>query len=284
MSIGYPDQEPLVDTPPSPGHAAILVVDEDPAFQLGLKTFLREYVGFEKVFTARSGQEALDLIESEDSIEVVTLDYQMPGMTGIDVMQELARTRRRPLSVMMITGYPSQELEAQFRSLGSPTLLASHFVPKPVEFEKLEPLVLRAHEELLAAKRTGTEEPGGAADQSDDEELEHTFAELEAKLGAQSLQLTSLREKVDAQRGKWRTDFLIVALLVFAVWLAGEFGLLDEVEGWWTDFKDEVTEAVAPTEAAPGTSESDSDGSGADAVPADTRESAPLPESGGTPL
>ena len=59
MSIGLPEKEkPLKELPPL-DEGGILVVDDDPAFQLGLKTFLREYAGFEKVFTAGNAEEIL---------------------------------------------------------------------------------------------------------------------------------------------------------------------------------------------------------------------------------
>ncbi|NNE93924.1 MAG: response regulator [Verrucomicrobiales bacterium] len=159
MSVSLPNVEPAPEyhnSPASLNGVGILVVDEDPAFQLGLKTFLKEYVGFENVFTAKSGAEALDLIEKEESIEIVTLDYQMPGMNGIDVLRRLNDKTPRPLSVLMITGYPSDQLREEFEKLGTPDLQASHFLSKPVEFEDLEPLILRSYEELKAAQRLAT--------------------------------------------------------------------------------------------------------------------------------
>src|SRR5690606_14494428 len=133
--------------------SAVLIVDEDPAFQLGLKTFLREYVGFEKVFIARGGQEALDFLRAEPSIDIVSVDYRMPEMSGIELIRALGDLLDRPVAVLMITGYPSEELEAEFHSLASEKLLASHFISKPVQFEKLEHLVLEAREEVLEARQ-----------------------------------------------------------------------------------------------------------------------------------
>ena len=94
MSVGPSETETPLELAPTLGRAGILVVDDDPAFQLGLKTFLREYAGFENVFTARSGYEALTLIDSEPSIEVITLDNVMPGMSGMDMLAKLADSGR----------------------------------------------------------------------------------------------------------------------------------------------------------------------------------------------
>ncbi len=133
--------------------AGILVVDEDPAFQLGLKTFLKEYVGFEKVYIARNGKEAIDLIEREECIELLTVDYQMPEMDGLELLTYLQENSPRPLSVTMITGFPSEELKKEFASRDSSRLLTRHFLSKPVEFEKLEPVILASCEDLKEAQR-----------------------------------------------------------------------------------------------------------------------------------
>lgn len=238
MSSGIPREENPLDAPPLPGSAGILVVDEDPAFQLGLKTFLREYVGFEKVFTAKSGQEALDFIRAEPSIEVVTLDYRMPGMSGIEVLQSLREGSFRPLAVLMITGYPSDELESEFHAMGTGTLLTTHFLPKPVEFEKLEHLVLDAHEEVLALKRRETEPSLKVDAEMDQGDL--PLSALNRAFEEQSARLTDIELELKAQRGKWRSDFWKVAFLLFAFWLASQFGALEKVAPHWARLKETI--------------------------------------------
>jgi CheY-like chemotaxis protein len=240
MSIGLPSTAPPSVPPISAplAHAGILVVDEDPAFQLGLKTFLREYVGFEKVCTAASGQAALDQIYADPSIEVVTLDYRMPGLSGIDVMRDLSKNLTRPLSVLMITGYPSDELEREFYSLATPKLLACRFLTKPVAFEKLEPLLLRAHEEFLTACQpvylateevhTNSGEQAGVT-----AAIPEGIALSQASLAAHSERIAALEEEVHSLRGKWRRDFFRVALLVLGLWLAGQFGIYDKLAPSW---------------------------------------------------
>jgi len=264
MSIGLPS--PTLSTVPpisAPlAHAGILVVDEDPAFQLGLKTFLREYVGFEKVCTAASGQGALDQIYADPSIEVVTLDYRMPGLTGIDVMRDLAKNLTRPLSVLMVTGYPSEELEKEFYSLANPRLLTSQFLAKPVAFEKLEPLLLRAHEEFLAA----CQPVFVAAEEMDDPSAEHDtepggLAFSAAALAAQNERLADLEAEVLSLRGKWRRDFIRVALLAGCLWLAGQFGAYEKLAPswkagieWFTQFVSEpFTDSKRPPAGVPQT-------------------------------
>lgn len=253
MSFRLPHEDSPLDAPPLADMSAILVVDEDPAFQLGLKTFLREYVGFEKVFTARSGQEAIDFIRAEPSIEVITLDYRMPGMNGIEVMAALAAQVTRPLAVLMITGYASEELEAEFRAHATETLLATHFLTKPVQFEKLEPVVLAAHEEVIATKRRLRERELAAAAEAaaalalpdDARETESSApSDLGSRLDAQGERLAAVEQELRAQRGKWRADFWRVAFVLLLFWLAGQFGLFQSIAPRWTAFKAAAIERV----------------------------------------
>ncbi len=266
MSIGLPEEENPLESPPAPGNAGILVVDEDPAFQLGLKTFLKEYVGFDQVFAARSGREALEILESEDSIDVITLDYQMPGMNGIEFMEELSGSEPRPLSVMMVTGYPSEELEAKFRSFSSPTLLADHFLHKPVEFEKLEPLVLKAHEELLSA-RAAAEAPEVEPEDAQEEEVIDSIQPrssrvIEAMLFRQEAKIDNLTEKVRVLRNKGRRDSILLGLLILGMGAAIHFGWFGKLENVWegirSDFQQvfpaKETTAPAEGEVPPATS------------------------------
>ncbi len=253
MSFRLPHEDSPLDAPPLADMSAILVVDEDPAFQLGLKTFLREYVGFEKVFTARSGQEALDFIRAEPSIEVVTLDYRMPGMNGIEVLEALRGQTARPLAVLMITGYASEELEAEFRAQGGELILTTHFLTKPVQFEKLEPVVLAAHEEVLATKRRLHEramaaaaelalaESGAMEAQAD---AAPVSGDLGSRLEAQGERIAAVEQELRAQRGKWRADFWRVTALLLLIWLAGQFGLLAPLAPRWASFKAGVIERV----------------------------------------
>lgn len=235
MSIGLPDNAAEHHLQPATDTASVLVVDEDPAFQLGLKTFLREYVGFDQVLTARSGREAIERILSDESIEVVTLDYQMPGMTGIDVLEELADRLDRPVSFLMITGYPSDSLERTFRGYASLNLLTRHFLAKPVEFEKLEPILLRAHGEVRAAKEEGILT---AVPEKSEEDASEGFASVRERLDQLEIRLDEIESRVAGLRRRWRFDFLLVIVIAALVFAALRFGWMERLE----DFGDRIVE------------------------------------------
>ncbi len=69
------------------GPHCVLCVDDDPD-TLKLRKFLLEAAGY-AVRTAGSGAEALALMSAQDSIDLVLLDYRMPGMNGDELAHKL---------------------------------------------------------------------------------------------------------------------------------------------------------------------------------------------------
>jgi signal transduction histidine kinase/CheY-like chemotaxis protein len=94
------------------------------------------------VVRARSGPEALQLTESGAQFDVVFSDVVMPGMTGLELADELKRTRPQ-LPIILTTGYSDAIVAAG--SKGFP------IVPKPYRLETLATMV----DEALAIQRGG---------------------------------------------------------------------------------------------------------------------------------
>ena len=81
----------------------LLIVDDDPAVREVTAMALRR-LGYE-VITAGSGRVALDLLSRADPlVDLMVVDFAMPGMNGIDVSRE-ARVLRPDLPVLFVTGY-----------------------------------------------------------------------------------------------------------------------------------------------------------------------------------
>jgi CheY-like chemotaxis protein len=81
--------------------ASILCIDDQPA-GLAIRKQLLESKGYE-VFTATDGPRAVTLVR-ERPVDLVILDYRMPGMDGEEVAAILkAETPHRP--IVLLTGY-----------------------------------------------------------------------------------------------------------------------------------------------------------------------------------
>ena len=53
---------------------------------------------------AGSGGAALEILDRDDEIDLMVLDFAMPGMNGAEVARE-ARARRPQLPILFVTGY-----------------------------------------------------------------------------------------------------------------------------------------------------------------------------------
>jgi len=84
----------------------VLYVDDDPEMTRLFKRFLEKRSPL-RVITAGSGPEVLDLI-SQNSCDVVVSDYQMPGMNGIELLQEIRRSSSLPF--ILFTGKGREEV------------------------------------------------------------------------------------------------------------------------------------------------------------------------------
>jgi len=79
---------------PVPGPRSILCVDDSQEILLICQTVL-EADGY-RVFTASSAACALELLNTHP-IDIVVIDNVMPGMSGIDLAQEIKRTSDVPV-------------------------------------------------------------------------------------------------------------------------------------------------------------------------------------------
>jgi two-component system chemotaxis response regulator CheY len=79
----------------------VFVVDDDTLMREVLKALLREE-GFSVAGEAKDGQSALNSLDRIRP-DLVCLDVNMPGMTGLDVLKAI-RERNPECKVVMITG------------------------------------------------------------------------------------------------------------------------------------------------------------------------------------
>ena len=118
----------------------ILVVDDEPGMRLGIERALRNFtvhlpdvngqVSF-AVESVDSGEAALAKIESAPP-DILLLDHKLPGMTGLDVLNELAETKPEVLTIM-ITAFASLDTAITATKRGAYDFLAKPFTPEEVK-------------------------------------------------------------------------------------------------------------------------------------------------------
>src|SRR5919199_3560880 len=67
----------------------VLIVDDHDLFRAGLRTLLEEQEGVHVVGEASGGAEAVQLV-SESAPDVVVMDLNMPGMTGVEATRQIS--------------------------------------------------------------------------------------------------------------------------------------------------------------------------------------------------
>jgi CheY-like chemotaxis protein len=100
-----------IDSPVHPLEpATILVVEDDPRVSRSTVAAIEE-LGHVPIACA-GGSEALDLLERNDSIDLVITDVMMPEMTGPELIREMARIYPH-IAVLFVTGYVGEAGEAE---------------------------------------------------------------------------------------------------------------------------------------------------------------------------
>lgn len=102
------------------------------------------------VVTAHSGQEALENLVANSTIDVVVLDIKMPGMDGIATLKAIKRLH--PLvDIILVTGHATVESAIEGMKLG-----AFDYLTKPVDFEVLVSKINAVQEKTLRTDRLVT--------------------------------------------------------------------------------------------------------------------------------
>ena len=80
----------------------ILIVDDEVGPREALRMILKHSYN---VFTAEDGYKALEIIK-QAPIDLITLDLNMPGLTGMEVLKEVRDTNKE-IPVVIITAFGS---------------------------------------------------------------------------------------------------------------------------------------------------------------------------------
>jgi len=124
--------------------AKILVIDDEKLIRWSLEKGLKQ-IGFQ-VETASTGEEGLQKFEAYLP-DAVILDNKLPGMQGLEILNEL-RTRDSRLIVLFMTAFGTIETAVEAMKRG-----AYDYINKPFVFEEIRQLL----EKALYVQRLDTE-------------------------------------------------------------------------------------------------------------------------------
>lgn len=110
----------------------IIIVEDQSEARSIMKTMLSQ-MGITQVFEASDGKDALGFLDmATDMIDLVICDWNMPKMTGMDLLRQL-RTVDPNLPFLMVTGRSDIESVMEAKACG-----VTGYVSKPFSASQLE--------------------------------------------------------------------------------------------------------------------------------------------------
>ena len=117
----------------------ILVVDDDREFREEIGECLEDY----RIHEAENGDEATEILDGPDEIDLVILDVKLPGRQGTEILRDI-KERDPELGVIIITGHSSEEVAAAVLESK-----ADDYIEKPIDIRNL----LRSIDRILIKNR-----------------------------------------------------------------------------------------------------------------------------------
>jgi len=108
----------------------VMVVDDATSVRQRLVASFRRTEGIDEVTSADTGEKALALF-GEFGPDLVVLDLMLPGMSGLEVLEEM-RPRDPKVKIVIFTNYPYPAFRRKCMALG-----ATQFFGKSTEVERI---------------------------------------------------------------------------------------------------------------------------------------------------
>ena len=151
----------------------ILLIDDEPQIRRVLRTSLAAQGA--KVLDVQSGEEALELLR-EETVDLILLDMNMPGMGGLDTCRAIRNGWDVPIIIVSVRDSDKDKVETLDAG-------ADDFVTKPFSFD-----------ELMARIRAALRRTGFATDTTPNRisapNLEIDFAQRRVVAGGKQVRLT----------------------------------------------------------------------------------------------
>jgi len=117
----------------------VLIADDHPIVRQGLRRILEEHLDLKVTREASNAQEAIDFASKGDC-DVVVLDIDMPGRSGLDALKTL-KARKPKLPVLILSVHPEEQFALRVLKAG-----ASGYLTKEKASEDLVNAIRKASE------------------------------------------------------------------------------------------------------------------------------------------
>ena len=112
---------------------SILIVDDELGVRESLRILLKPYC---KIYTAPDGETALNILR-EREIHLITLDLNMPKLSGIETLREIRKIDGE-VPIIIITGYGTEKDQEEAFRYG-----VRDFITKPFNTAKIISVIHR---------------------------------------------------------------------------------------------------------------------------------------------
>jgi signal transduction histidine kinase len=138
----------ISDDPPTPAHGGkVLLVDDDSGVREVTASMLRD-LGY-TVLEAGSGGGAFDMLERECMIDLVVMDFAMPGMNGAEVARRV-KVKRPAMPILFITGFADR---AQIAGIEGALIIGKPFAREELADKVQQVMTSHANEKVVRLRR-----------------------------------------------------------------------------------------------------------------------------------
>ncbi|OUR97049.1 hypothetical protein A9Q84_12005 [Halobacteriovorax marinus] len=115
----------------------ILIVDDEESIQFLFSRMFKKETKNEKfkLYYANSGREAIQVIKTQEKLDLVITDINMPEMDGFELLKYIIENHET-IPVFMASAYTDNERKILAKEMG-----ASRYISKPIDFAKLKELL-----------------------------------------------------------------------------------------------------------------------------------------------
>lgn len=131
----------IVDRDKAFSSLKVLIADDQSDARAMLRAMLVD-MGVTQIYEAKDGREAMSFVDiAPEMTDMIICDWNMPGMTGIDLLRQL-RSVYPDTPFLMLTGRKDIESIAEAKAVGVSAYIGKPFSPQQLEV-KMRVLVHR---------------------------------------------------------------------------------------------------------------------------------------------